>query len=120
MGGSGATCRIRHACDDVVPSTVAVLEDCSGVGDVAIDLPVELLITLETVRRSDFGGVLSQIAGLTAEIQLQLWLIHERGQPNSAWAPFLRTVGDFFHGPLFFDRKEIDTLAGSNAYGVCL
>ncbi|CAL1544509.1 unnamed protein product [Lymnaea stagnalis] len=82
------------------------------VGDTIISIPLDLLITTNTVFNSEIGAViLSGNDCFTPQQLLTIFLIIERCKgENSFWFPYLSTLPTVYTTPLYFTNDEIKLL----------
>ncbi|XP_037497351.1 uncharacterized protein LOC105635593 isoform X2 [Jatropha curcas] len=84
-----------------------------NVGDVALEVPISIVISEEIVRPSEMYHILEQIDGISSETILLLWSMKERHNCNSKFKVYFDTLPKEFNTGLSFGVAAIMALDGS-------
>ncbi|GJP80061.1 hypothetical protein CLOP_g10296 [Closterium sp. NIES-67] len=79
-------------------------------GDDLLMVPLSACLTLDKVLRSDIGAVCDDVRPWVA---LALFVIRERANPSSEWAPYLDTLPATLNSPLLWSDEELQMLEGT-------
>ncbi|CAI5487550.1 unnamed protein product [Closterium sp. Naga37s-1] len=79
-------------------------------GDDLLLVPLSACLTLDKVLRTDIGAVCGDVRPWVA---LALFIIRERGNPTSEWAPYLDTLPTSLNSPLLWTDEELKMLEGT-------
>lgn len=85
-------------------------------GENLITLPASHLMSVTLARKSDIANKLSQagVSGISEQSLLAAYILQERQDNRSFWAPYLNALPQgFSHIPLFFSAAEQEILQGS-------
>ncbi|CAI0558022.1 unnamed protein product [Linum tenue] len=80
----------------------AIAKKDLGIGDIALEIPVSLIISEELVRQSDMFKILESIEGISVETMMLLWSMKERHDCNSKFRVYLDTLPKEFNTGLSF------------------
>ncbi|XP_059636273.1 uncharacterized protein LOC132278496 [Cornus florida] len=83
------------------------------VGDIALEIPVSIIITEELVHESDMFPVLKKIDGISSETMLLLWSMKEKHNRNSKFKIYFDTLPEVFNTGLSFGVDAIMDLDGT-------
>ncbi|CAI5462847.1 unnamed protein product [Closterium sp. Yama58-4] len=79
-------------------------------GDDLLLVPLSACLTLDKVLKTDIGAVCGDVRPWVA---LALFIIRERGNPNSEWAPYFDTLPATLNSPLLWSEEELKMLEGA-------
>ncbi|XP_062164588.1 uncharacterized protein LOC133871209 isoform X2 [Alnus glutinosa] len=91
----------------------AIAREDLNVGDIALEIPVSIVISEELVRISDMFHILEKIDGISIETMLLLWSMKERHNCNSNFKIYFNTLPEKFNTGLSFGVEAIVSLDGS-------
>lgn len=80
---------------------------------VVFSLPESSWITMETVRGSSIGPLISD---LEPWLQFSLFLISETRKSASNWTPYLSTLPETLSSPAFWTEDRLQTIEGSQLH----
>ncbi|KZV32148.1 SET domain-containing protein [Dorcoceras hygrometricum] len=83
------------------------------VGDIALEIPVSIIISEELVHESNLFHVLNEINGISTETMLLLWCMREKYNKNSRFILFFETLPEKFNTGLSFGVDALVTLDGT-------
>lgn len=83
------------------------------VGDIALEIPVSLIISEDLVHVSDMFDVLKGIDGISPETMLLLWSMKEKDNKNSKFKIYFDTLPEAFNTGLSFRFDAIMALDGT-------
>ncbi|KMT03327.1 hypothetical protein BVRB_8g198630 [Beta vulgaris subsp. vulgaris] len=86
-----------------------------GVGDIALEIPISVIISEDLVYDSDMVDALEKIDGISAETMLLLWSMRERHTVDSKYKSYFDTLPEEFNTGLSFGLDAIVALDGSLA-----
>ncbi|KNA09545.1 hypothetical protein SOVF_152550 [Spinacia oleracea] len=72
------------------------------VGDIALEIPISVIISEDLVYKSDMIPVLEKIEGISAETMLLLWSMRERHNVDSKYKIYFDTLPEQFNTGLSF------------------
>merc|ERR1711934_1295970 len=81
-------------------------------GELMLSVPFKFLISPKTAGDGSLGPALKEIA-LPSSIVLTLFLISEKGDPNSFYQPWISVLPEQVPSSLFFSDEEMQELEGS-------
>jgi SET domain len=81
-----------------------------------LSIPKEALIYDETVLQTDLGRMLSTIPDLSIDNLLIIFTLCDRFDSESRWAPFWRSLPEFYFTGLSFPPHVLSSLHGSAAH----
>ncbi|XP_043806604.1 uncharacterized protein LOC110600553 isoform X3 [Manihot esculenta] len=82
-------------------------------GDVAMEIPVSIIISEELVHQSDMYHILGKLDGISSETMLLLWSMKERHNSNSKFKVYFDTLPKEFNTGLSFGVAAIMALDGT-------
>ncbi|GLT71480.1 hypothetical protein SLA2020_434950 [Shorea laevis] len=91
----------------------AIAREDLNVGDIALEIPVSIVISEELVRISDMFHILETIDGISSETMLLLWSMKERHNCNSKFKIYFNTLPEKFNTGLSFGVDAIVALDGT-------
>ncbi|KMT14535.1 hypothetical protein BVRB_4g073050 [Beta vulgaris subsp. vulgaris] len=86
-----------------------------GVGDVALEIPISVIISEDLVYDSDMVDALKKIDGISAETMLLLWSMRERHNVDSKYKSYFDTLPEKFNTGLSFGLDAMIALDGTLA-----
>ncbi|CAI7797033.1 unnamed protein product [Closterium sp. NIES-54] len=95
---------------DGQPRLALVADQDIRSGDDLLLVPLSACLTLDKVLRTDIGAVCGDVRPWVA---LALFIIRERGNPTSEWAPYLDTLPATLNSPLLWSEEELKMLEGT-------
>ncbi|GAB4838233.1 hypothetical protein Ancab_027764 [Ancistrocladus abbreviatus] len=93
---------------------LAVEDIC--VGEIALEIPVSVIISEDVVYESDMFHILEKIEGIAAETMLLLWSMRERHNCDSKYRKYFDTLPENFNTGLSFGVEAILALEGTLAF----
>ncbi|KAF5749424.1 hypothetical protein HS088_TW04G01393 [Tripterygium wilfordii] len=91
----------------------AIVTEDLKVGDVALEVPVSIIISEELVYKSDMYNVLEKIDGISSETMLLLWSMKEKHNCSSKFKMYFDTLPENFNTGLSFGVDAIMALDGT-------
>ncbi|XP_050220001.1 uncharacterized protein LOC126670340 isoform X2 [Mercurialis annua] len=91
----------------------AIVTEDLKVGDIALEIPVSIIISEELVRPCDMYHILEKIDGISSETMLLLWSMKERHNCNSKFKIYFDTLPKEFNTGLSFGVDAIMALEGT-------
>lgn len=91
----------------------AIAREHLKVGDIALEIPVTVIISEELVHESDMFPILEKIDGITRETMLLLWSMKEKHNRNSKFKFYFDTLPEVFNTGLSFGLDAIMELDGT-------
>ncbi|XP_021724931.1 LOW QUALITY PROTEIN: N-lysine methyltransferase SETD6-like [Chenopodium quinoa] len=86
-----------------------------GVGDIALEIPISVIISEDLVYESDMIHILEKIDGISAETMLLLWSMRERHNIDSKYKFYFDALPEQFNTGLSFGVEATITLDGTLA-----
>ncbi|XP_021755921.1 N-lysine methyltransferase SETD6-like [Chenopodium quinoa] len=86
-----------------------------GVGDIALEIPISVIISEDLVYESDMIHVLEKIDGISAETMLLLWSMRERHNIDSKYKFYFDALPKQFNTGLSFGVEATIVLDGTLA-----
>ncbi|KAI4335425.1 hypothetical protein L6164_014070 [Bauhinia variegata] len=83
------------------------------VGDIALEIPLSIIISEELVYETDMYHVLKEIDGISTETILLLWSMREKHNCDSKFKAYFDTLPEKFNTGLSFGVDAIMTLDGT-------
>lgn len=80
----------------------AIAREDLNVGDIALEIPVSIIISEELVRESNMFHILGKIDGISSETMLLLWSMKEKHNCNSKFKIYFDTLPEKFNTGLSF------------------
>ncbi|KAH9653952.1 SET domain-containing protein [Citrus sinensis] len=91
---------------------VVAMEDLR-VGDIALEIPVSIILSKDLVHKSDMDNVLGKIEGMSSETMLLLWSMKEKHNCGSKFKNYFDSLPKEFHTGLSFGVDAIMALEGT-------
>ncbi|KAJ7955775.1 [Fructose-bisphosphate aldolase]-lysine N-methyltransferase, chloroplastic [Quillaja saponaria] len=91
----------------------AIAKEDIKVGDIALEIPVSVIISDELVHESGMHHVLEKIDGVSSETMLLLWSMKEKHNCNSKFKIYFNTLPEQFNTGLSFGVDAIMNLDGT-------
>ncbi|CAK9169427.1 unnamed protein product [Ilex paraguariensis] len=91
----------------------AIAREDMKVGDIALEIPVSLIISEDLVHESAMFPILEKIDGISSETMLLLWSMKEKHNHNSKFKSFFDTLPEAFNTGLSFGIDAIMALDGT-------
>nr|GMD81981.1 N-lysine methyltransferase SETD6 isoform X2 [Ipomoea batatas] len=83
------------------------------VGDIALEVPISVIISENLVQESDMYSILKVVDGMSSETMLLLWSMKEKHNRNSKFKLYFDTLPEAFNTGLSFGVEAIMTLDGT-------
>ncbi|KAK9275714.1 hypothetical protein L1049_022982 [Liquidambar formosana] len=83
------------------------------VGDIALEVPVSIIISEDLVHKSDMFHILEKMDGISSETMLLLWSMREKHSRNSKFKIYFDTLPEVFNTGLSFGIDAIMALDGT-------
>ncbi|KAL9325979.1 hypothetical protein ACSQ67_006624 [Phaseolus vulgaris] len=83
------------------------------VGDIALEIPVSIIISEEVIQETEMYGVLKEIDGISSETILLLWSMKEKYNSDSKFKIYFDTLPEKFNTGLSFSIQAITMLDGT-------
>ncbi|XP_014507638.1 uncharacterized protein LOC106767297 [Vigna radiata var. radiata] len=84
-----------------------------NVGDIALEIPVSIIISEELIHETEMYGVLKEIDGISSETILLLWSMKEKYNSDSKFKIYFDTLPEKFNTGLSFSIEAITVLDGT-------
>ncbi|KDO46508.1 hypothetical protein CISIN_1g008726mg [Citrus sinensis] len=91
----------------------AVAMEDLRVGDIALEIPVSIILSKDLVHKSDMYNVLGKIEGMSSETMLLLWSMKEKHNCGSKFKNYFDSLPKEFHTGLSFGVDAIMALEGT-------
>ncbi|XP_057463389.1 uncharacterized protein LOC130753520 isoform X2 [Actinidia eriantha] len=91
----------------------AIATEDLKVGDIALEIPVSVIISEELVHKSDMFPILKKIDGISSETMLLLWSMKEKHNRYSKFKFFFDALPEVFNTGLSFGINAIMALDGT-------
>ncbi|XP_052199847.1 uncharacterized protein LOC127806527 isoform X6 [Diospyros lotus] len=91
----------------------AIATEDLKVGDIALEIPVSVIISEELVYQSDMFPILENIDGISLETMLLLWSMKEKHNNNSKFRFYFDPLPEVFNTGLSFGINAIMALDGT-------
>ncbi|KAH9805955.1 SET domain-containing protein [Citrus sinensis] len=91
----------------------AVAMEDLRVGDIALEIPVSIILSEDLVHKSDMYNVLGKIEGMSSETMLLLWSMKEKHNCGSKFKNYFDSLPKEFHTGLSFGVDAIMALEGT-------
>lgn len=80
-------------------------------------VPRKMLMTVQSAQSSILGPLYEQDRILQAmgNVTLAFHLLCERASPSSFWLPYIRSLPQEYHTPLYYQQGEVELLLGTQA-----
>lgn len=109
---NGVKTSLKIACVEGAGRGAIATKDLK-VGDIALEIPVSIIISEEHVHKSDMYHILEKIDGITSETMLLLWSMKERHNCSSKFKIYFDTLPEEFKTGLSFGVDAIMALDGT-------
>ncbi|KAK7265269.1 hypothetical protein RJT34_32887 [Clitoria ternatea] len=109
---NGVTTQLKIACVEGAGRGAVARKDLK-VGDVALEIPVSIIISEELVRETDMYDVLKEIDGISSETILLLWSMKEKYNCDSKFKIYFDTLPEKLNTGLSFSIEAITMLDGT-------
>ncbi|KAL9686929.1 hypothetical protein QQ045_031323 [Rhodiola kirilowii] len=109
---NGAIIKLQIANIEGAGRGAIAMEDLN-VGDIALELPISMIIKEELVHKSDMFHVLKKIKGMSSETMLLLWTMREKHNNHSTFKSYFDSLPEVFNTGLSFRIDAILTLDGT-------
>ncbi|KAF9680560.1 hypothetical protein SADUNF_Sadunf06G0134300 [Salix dunnii] len=109
---NGVKTSLKIACVEGAGRGAIATKDLK-VGDIALEIPVSIIISEEHVHKSDMYHILEKIEGITSETMLLLWSMKERHNCTSKFKIYFDTLPEEFKTGLSFGVDAIMALDGT-------
>ncbi|XP_019182205.1 PREDICTED: uncharacterized protein LOC109177335 [Ipomoea nil] len=83
------------------------------VGDIALEVPISVIISENLVQESDMYSILKVVDGMSSETMLLLWSMKEKHNRHSKFKLYFDTLPEAFNTGLSFGVEAIMTLDGT-------
>ncbi|KAF5787564.1 putative [Fructose-bisphosphate aldolase]-lysine N-methyltransferase [Helianthus annuus] len=91
----------------------AIASEDLEVGDIALEIPVSVIISEDVVRKTSMFPILEKIEGISSETMLLLWSMKEKHDINSRFKTYFDSLPETFNTGLNFGIEAIMTLEGT-------
>ncbi|XP_070011770.1 ribulose-1,5 bisphosphate carboxylase/oxygenase large subunit N-methyltransferase, chloroplastic isoform X2 [Nicotiana sylvestris] len=91
----------------------AVARQDMRIGDIAMEIPLSIVISENLVHASQMHSILGEVEGMSAETMLLLWSMKERHNPDSKFKLYFDTLPEKFKTGLSFGIEAIMSLDGT-------
>lgn len=95
---------------------VVASEDINA-GDTIMEIPFDLLMTLNTASESTIGQIFQE-RQMSPTMILALHLLHESYNPESAWKEWFDVIPRTFETPIFWSPEDLAELTGATILSV--
>ncbi|XP_034893072.1 ribulose-1,5 bisphosphate carboxylase/oxygenase large subunit N-methyltransferase, chloroplastic isoform X1 [Populus alba] len=109
---NGVKTSLKIACVEGAGRGAIATKDLK-VEDIALEIPVSIIISEEHVHKSDMYHILEKIDGITSETMLLLWSMKERHNCSSKFKIYFDTLPEEFKTGLSFGVDAIMALDGT-------
>ncbi|XP_059289907.1 uncharacterized protein LOC132043430 isoform X2 [Lycium ferocissimum] len=91
----------------------AVARQDMRIGDIALEIPLSIVISENLVHEYDMYSILEKVKGMSAETMLLLWSMKEKHNPDSKFRLYFDTLPEVFNTGLSFGMEAIMALDGT-------
>ncbi|XP_071715689.1 fructose-bisphosphate aldolase-lysine N-methyltransferase, chloroplastic isoform X2 [Rutidosis leptorrhynchoides] len=91
----------------------AIAKEDLDVGDIAIEIPVSVIISEDLVCKTSMFPVLEKVDGISSETMLLLWSMKEKHDSNSIYKFYFDSLPKAFNTGLSFGIEAVMTLDGT-------
>ncbi|KAL7134387.1 hypothetical protein ABFS83_11G023400 [Erythranthe nasuta] len=91
----------------------AIAKEDLQVGDIAMEIPVSIVISEELLYESEMFPILEKVDGISEETMLLLWSMKEKYNKNSKFKLYFDSLPDDFQTGLSFGINAVMALDGS-------
>eukprot|EP01018_Ginkgo_biloba_P038228 Gb_38065 [translate_table: standard] len=79
-------------------------------GEVVLEVPKKLWISMDTVNASEIGKLCQ---GLRPWVAISLFILREKSNLGSPWSPYLNILPETLDSPMFWSEEELAELRGT-------
>ncbi|PWA94884.1 SET domain-containing protein [Artemisia annua] len=83
------------------------------VGDIALEIPVSVIISEDLIRETSMFPVLEKVEGMYSETMLLLWSMKEKHDTNSKFKTYFDALPEAFNTGLSFGMEAVMALDGT-------
>ncbi|KAI9191525.1 hypothetical protein LWI28_009541 [Acer negundo] len=109
---NGARTKLEIAYVEGAGRGAVAVEDLN-IGDIALEIPVSIIISEELVYKSDMYNILGKMDGMSSETMLLLWSMKEKHNCESKFKNYFDTLPEEFNTGLSFGVHAIMALEGT-------
>ncbi|XP_044470975.1 uncharacterized protein LOC123199978 [Mangifera indica] len=109
---NGVRMKLEIASIEAAGRGAIAIEDLK-VGDIALEIPVSVIISEDIVYQSDLYNILQKIDGMSSETMLLLWSMKEKHNCDSKFKYYFDTLPKEFNTGLSFGVDAIMALEGT-------
>ncbi|KAL1563562.1 [histone H3]-lysine(4) N-trimethyltransferase [Salvia divinorum] len=109
---NGMKTRLHIACVEGAGRGAIAKEDLK-VGDVALEVPLSVIISIEFLHESDMFPIFQKIDGISEETMLLLWSMKEKHKNESKFRLYFDTLPENFNTGLSFGIDAVMALDGT-------
>ncbi|XP_012857489.1 PREDICTED: N-lysine methyltransferase setd6 [Erythranthe guttata] len=109
---NGVKTKLDIACVEGAGRGAIAKEDLQ-VGDIAMEIPVSIIISEELLYESEMFPILEKVDGISEETMLLLWSMKEKYNKDSKFKLYFDTLPDDFQTGLSFGISAVMALDGS-------
>ncbi|KAK0571683.1 hypothetical protein LWI29_019912 [Acer saccharum] len=109
---NGARTKLEIAYVEGAGRGAIAVEDLN-IGDIALEIPVSIIISEELVYKSDMYNILGKMDGISSETMLLLWSMKEKHNCESKFKNYFDTLPEEFNTGLSFGVHAIMALEGT-------
>ncbi|KAL2534787.1 SET domain-containing protein [Abeliophyllum distichum] len=91
----------------------AIAREDLKVGDIALEIPLSVIISEDLLHESDMFPILEQIDGISSETMLLLWSMKEKHNQDSIYKLYFDTLPEEFNTGLSFGIDAVMELEGT-------
>ncbi|KAM7249721.1 hypothetical protein ACFE04_019880 [Oxalis oulophora] len=109
---NGVKAKVEIACVEGAGRGALALEDLK-VGDLALEIPISLIISEDILYESDMYKILEKMDGVSSETMLLLWSMKEKHNCKSKYKHYFDTLPEQFNTGLSFGVEAIMQMDGT-------
>ncbi|CAH9133053.1 unnamed protein product [Cuscuta epithymum] len=109
---NGVMSNLRIACVEGAGRGAIATQDLN-VGDIALEVPISVIISESIVHESDMYSILKGVDGMSSETMLLLWSMKEKHNHDSKYKLYFDTLPESFKTGLSFGVEALMTLDGT-------
>ncbi|XP_024980101.1 uncharacterized protein LOC112517038 isoform X1 [Cynara cardunculus var. scolymus] len=91
----------------------AIAREDLTVGDIALEIPVSIIISEDLVHKTNMFPVLEKVEGISSETMLLLWSMKEKHDINSKFKVYFDALPEAFNTGLSFGIEAVMALDGT-------
>lgn len=96
---------------EIVPERVGLVAQTNiSRGQVVLEVPKNLWISMDTVSASEIGKLCQDLRPWVA---ISLFILREKSRPESPWSPYLSILPEALDSPIFWSEEELADLKGT-------